>query len=160
MTQREKNVYLLVHPSSDVNSRGLGGAEVRSQELHPGLPVDGRDPCPWGTLCCFSRRISRELDWKRSSWSLNQCSYMGCWLFSANNFILINAFNFLLNAFSLLILKALAPSFYSPLPVAEGVECLWVYFKKQCLNQFSFLVIFLLSVSKLLVSSLLFSQYP
>lgn len=33
--------------------------------------VGGRWSITWTTICCFPRYITRELDWKQSSWNLN-----------------------------------------------------------------------------------------
>lgn len=53
---------------------GLG--RTKNQELYIGFPLGRKGPSTWTNFHCFSRYISRELDWNCSSWDLNQCPHV------------------------------------------------------------------------------------
>lgn len=66
---REKQVFYtrVYSPDGHMTRAGLG-ARACFRVSHTG----GRNPSTWFILCCYSRHITRELDWMWSSQDLNQ----------------------------------------------------------------------------------------
>lgn len=83
VTERRKGreiVHLLVHCQKWLPWPALDQAEVKSRNLHPGLPHRWQGQSIWAIVCCSLWHINRELVWKCCfrTWASTQVDRWGC----------------------------------------------------------------------------------
>lgn len=85
----ETGLHLLVCSKKCPQQLGLGQADVKNQELHPGLPGEWENPHIWDVICCL-RHISSKLDRKQRKVLEPRHSYMHS-VVPNDNFTLCNS---------------------------------------------------------------------